>query len=133
MSAAAQTVTDGDTIKFGGTTYRLWGIDAPEATQWCGDYPAGVLATAMLEMLMKGRGPVECERKDTDRYGRIVAICRVDGRDIGKEMVRIGMAWAFIRYSQDYVEDEARARVEKLGVHGRDCVPAWEWRALQRR
>ena len=37
--AAAQTITDGDTIKLNGTTWRLWGIDAPESRQWCGHYP----------------------------------------------------------------------------------------------
>ncbi|MCG3774903.1 MAG: hypothetical protein JW395_1728 [Nitrospira sp.] len=35
--AAAQTVTDGDTIKMDGITYRLWGIDAPETKQDCAD------------------------------------------------------------------------------------------------
>jgi len=35
----AQTVVDGDTIKLNGTTWRLWGIDAPESRQWCGHYP----------------------------------------------------------------------------------------------
>ena len=34
-SAGAQTITDGDTLKQGGVTYRLWGIDAPEAKQVC--------------------------------------------------------------------------------------------------
>jgi hypothetical protein len=30
--------------------------DAPETKQWCGDYPAGIQATARLEYLTKGRG-----------------------------------------------------------------------------
>lgn len=133
FSAAAQTTVDGDTIKLNGATYRLWGIDAPETKQWCGDYPGGVLASAMLETLMKGRGPVVCEPKDTDRYARTVAICWVDGRDLGKAMVELGMAWAFTRYSGDYIEQEAFARKERLGVHAHNCLLPWVWRAAQRR
>ena len=41
IGTAAQTITDGDTLKQGGVTYRLWGIDAPEAKQVCPDgWPA---------------------------------------------------------------------------------------------
>ena len=41
----AQTITDGDTIKQGGVTYPLWGIDAPETKQDCPDgWQAGHLA-----------------------------------------------------------------------------------------
>ena len=29
-----------------------------------------------------GEGVVTCERKDTDRYGRVVALCRVYGEDL---------------------------------------------------
>jgi endonuclease YncB( thermonuclease family) len=76
--AAAQTVTDGDTLKLNGTTYRLWGIDAPECKQWCNGYPAGVIATGTLEKLIKSK-TVVCEPKATDRYGRTVAICRANG------------------------------------------------------
>ena len=36
----AQAAIDGDTIKLDGMTYRLWGIDAPESKQACGDGPA---------------------------------------------------------------------------------------------
>jgi endonuclease YncB( thermonuclease family) len=32
-SAAAQTMTDGDTVKLNGMTYRLWGIDASETSK----------------------------------------------------------------------------------------------------
>ena len=46
--AAAQTVTDGDTIKMDGITYRLWGIDAPETKHDCADgWTAGRRATRL--------------------------------------------------------------------------------------
>ena len=71
----AQTITDGDTLKQGGVTYRLWGIDAPEAKQVCPDgWPAGSLAVSRLQALTAGRSIV-CQEKDRDRFGRIVAIC----------------------------------------------------------
>ena len=81
QTAAAQTITDGDTLKQNGVTYRLWGIDAPEAKQVCADgWPAGSLATTRLQALTTGR-LIVCQEKDRDRYGRIVAICRASGED----------------------------------------------------
>ena len=74
LPAAAQTITDGDTIKHNGRAYRLWGIDAPEGKQTCADgWPAGSLATTRLQALIAGRNII-CEEKDRDQYGRIVAI-----------------------------------------------------------
>jgi len=35
---------------------------------------------------MRGR-PVACERTDTDRYGRAVAICTVAGADLGRRVI----------------------------------------------
>jgi endonuclease YncB( thermonuclease family) len=130
--ARAQTITDGDTLKLNGTVYRLWGIDAPETKQDCPDgWPAGRLATTKLLALIQGR-TVVCEAKDTDRYGRTIAICRAGSEDIGAAMVRAGFAWAFIRYSNDYARQEARAKADQLGVHAHNCLPAWEWRARAR-
>jgi len=107
--ASAQSITDGDTLKQSGVTYRLWGIDAPEAKQVCPDgWPAGSLATTRLQALTAGRSVV-CQEKDRDRYGRIVAICRASGEDLGAILVREGLAWAFVRYSSDYV-GQARRR-----------------------
>ena len=130
--AAAQNITDGDTIKLSGTTYRLHGIDAPELKQDCPDgWPAGRLATTRLQQLIQGR-TIVCEERDRDRYGRVVAVCRASGEDLGAIMVRQGMAWAFVRYSADYVGLEARAKADRLGVHRHGCLPAWEWRAARR-
>jgi endonuclease YncB( thermonuclease family) len=125
----AQTITDGDTLKQSGVTYRLWGIDAPEAKQVCPDgWPAGSLATTRLQALTAGRSIV-CQEKDRDRYGRIVAICRASGEDLGAILVREGLAWAFRLYSSDYVGQEREAKAANLGVHAHGCGPAWEWRA----
>jgi endonuclease YncB( thermonuclease family) len=129
---AAPRVTDGDTLKQGGTTYRLWGIDAPELAQTCGDgWPAGRMAATKLKALTAGR-TIVCQDKDRDRYGRTVAICRANGEDLGAILVREGLAWAFVRYSRGYVGQEEEARVERLGVHAHDCQPARKWRAQQR-
>jgi hypothetical protein len=85
--AVGQVITDGDTLKIGGTIYRLWGIDDPEAKQTCPDgWPAGSLAATRLQALTAGRSIV-CQEKDRDRYGRIVAICRASGEDLGAIMV----------------------------------------------
>jgi hypothetical protein len=84
-----------------------------------------------LQALTAGR-PIVCQEKDRDRYGRIVAICRASGEDLGAIMVREGLAWAFTRYSVDYVDQQQEARAANRGVHAHDCLPAWEWRAQQR-
>jgi len=47
-------------------------------------------------------------------------------------MVRAGMAWAFVKYSGDYVEQERAASEEHLGIHARDCTTPWDWRAQDR-
>ncbi len=131
-SSHAQTITDGDTLRVNGVTYRLHGIDAPEAKQVCGDgWPVGSLATTRLQALISGRNVV-CEKRDQDRYGRTVAVCRANGEDLGAILVREGLAWAFVRYSRDYVEQEALAKADRRGIHAHDCEPAWEWRASQR-
>jgi endonuclease YncB( thermonuclease family) len=94
--------------------------------------PAGSLAATRLQALTAGRSIV-CQEKDRDRYGRIVAICRASGEDLGAILVREGMAWAFTRYSVDYVDQQEEARIANRDVHAHDCVPAWEWRANHRR
>lgn len=113
------TVVDGDTLDVAGMRVRLWGIDAPESRQVCSvagtEYPCGGRATAHLRALVGDR-PVACEPRGTDRYGRTVALCRVDGSDLGAAMVRDGWAVAFVRYAMDYVAQEQEARSARRGL-----------------
>jgi endonuclease YncB( thermonuclease family) len=133
LPATGQTVTDGDTIRFDGKAVRLWGIDAAELNQRCADgWAAGALARQHLTDLMRHR-TITCEPRTTDRYGRLVALCRADGVDLGAAMVSAGMAWAFIRYSHDYVGEEEAAASLARGVHGHECEKPWAHRARQRR
>lgn len=132
LPAHAQVrVIDGDTIALNGTTYRLHGIDAPELKQECDGWMAGQYAAAVLRGLVDKR-IVVCIPRTTDRFGRTVAICLADGVDVGAEMVRQGMAWAFIRYSKSYVDLEVAAKAEGLGIHAHGCTAAWEYRQEKR-
>jgi endonuclease YncB( thermonuclease family) len=131
--AESVRVVDGDTLKIDGVIYRLWGIDAPEATQPCADgWPAGRTATEHLRALIGDRH-VTCEPRTLDRYGRTLALCRADGRELGADMVADGHAWAFVRYSRDYVEEEREAAAMRAGIHGHTCEPAWQWRSERRK
>ena len=72
---------------------------------------------------------VSCEPRGLDKYGRTLAVCFVDGKDINAQMVRQGHAWAFVKYSQSYVKEEAQARAESLGIWQAESQPAWDYRA----
>jgi len=43
-------------------------------------------------------------------------------------MVRTGMAWAFVKYSQSYIADEQVARSMRTGVWQGEAQPAWLFR-----
>ncbi len=128
-------ITDGDTIKIDGQRIRLHGIDAPEAAQTCqadGEaWGCGQAATEALKNLTEGK-EVRCEERDVDRYDRIVAVCCAGGVDLNEEMVRLGLALAYRRYSLDYVEEEEEAQAESVGMWRGEFVSPWEWRASQK-
>jgi endonuclease YncB( thermonuclease family) len=126
------TVIDGDTININGTHVRLEGIDAPEVNQVCarrfiGTWSCGTAATKALARHIEGRR-VDCEAQGHDKYDRTLGICFVEGRDINAEMVRTGLAWAFVKYSKTYVEAEAEARTLKVGIWQAETEPAWVFR-----
>ena len=125
-------ITDGDTIKVlvaghEQRVVRFAEIDAPEKSQ-----PWGNRSRQMLSELVYGRD-VEIRQSDTDRYGRTVAHVLVDGRDINREMVAAGGAWAFRRYlvDQSLIEVEASAKRQRIGLwsmSGNEIIAPWDWR-----
>jgi hypothetical protein len=75
--------------------------------------------------------PVECEPAGTDRYGRTLAYCTSNGVEINERMVLLGWAWAFVKYSSRYVEQEAAAREAGIGLWEGEAQAPWDWRAAQ--
>lgn len=129
--AAGQTVLDGNTLRYNGVVVHLWGIDAPDIGQVCGDgWKAGEMAKLYLTELLKG-GKLSCDLKNSGAARPAFAVCKVDGQDLSASMVNAGMAWAQPAQSQDYTVAESNAMFEVNGVHGHDCWKAWEWRARQ--
>jgi endonuclease YncB( thermonuclease family) len=127
--ASAQTVLDGDTLRYKAMTVHLWGVDAPEKGQVCADgWPAGQMAELYLAELVKG-GTLSCDLKNTPTQERVFAICKVDGQDLGAAMASQGFAWAYLAQSDVYAVQESNAMIAVLGVHAHDCMKAWEWRA----
>lgn len=120
-------ISDGDTITvLSGkeqTKVRLYGIDAPEKKQ---DY--GQRSRQFLASLIAGQ-VVEVEPKGKDRYKRTLGIIHHKGQDINAQMVLNGYAWAYIKYSKMYVDQEKIARENKLGLwQSSNPTPPWEWR-----
>lgn len=93
---------------------RVDGIDAPETCQ-----PGGEAARdAMIRLAL--RKTVQVQAFATDHYGRQVAKVSVEGMDLGAEMVRTGMAWAY-RYragAGPYAKLQKRAQQDKRGLFG---------------
>ena len=128
-------VIDGDTIEVSGSRVRLHGIDAPESGQLCCTggraWQCGRHATRALTDRIDGR-LVDCEERDRDRYGRMVALCRAGGSDLGAWLVSHGWALAYRRYSVAYVSDEASAKASRRGLWRGEFVAPWYWRAGER-
>ena len=128
-------VTDGDTLRIGAQRIRLHGIDAPESKQTCRvagkTWPCGAAATRALRERIAGR-PITCEERDRDRYGRIVAVCRLAGEDVNAWMVSQGWALAYRKYSSDYVAQETAAKAARRGVWRGDFVSPGRWRRGER-
>lgn len=130
--AGSARVVDGDTLEINGVTYRLHGIDAPEAGQSCekkggGKWACGKAAIAAMEDLISNG--VTCDDRGSDGFGRTIGVCTAGEIDINARMVEAGNAWAFVKYSADYVSIEQKARAAGVGVWQAETESPWDYRA----
>ena len=128
-------VIDGDTFRVGGTRVRLYGLDAPETSQTCKteqgvDWACGAWSKSVAETRFGGRHAT-CDALYLDAYGRTVATCAIDGADVGQVLVRDGVAFAFRKYSSDYVKDEELARAADTGLWAMQVQSPSQYRLIR--
>jgi endonuclease YncB( thermonuclease family) len=130
-------IRGGDQVQIGSSRIRLGGIDAPEVDQLClnnsGErWTCGVAARD--ELIKHTENKVwTCHVRQTDRRGRQVSRCEVDGEDIQKWLVRSGWALSYTRFSHDYDEDEKAAREAKSGMWQGAFIAPWDWRVRNKK
>ena len=112
-----KTLRDGDSLTATGpedalVNLRLYGIDAPEYKQ-----PYGLQAKKRLSKLLARRS-FQVEPVETDRYGRTVALVRLeDGTLVNETMVAEGFAWVYDQYCR---QEELCQRLRELQNKARD-------------
>ncbi len=110
-SYKVERVIDGDTFIANDTRIRLWGIDAPEKNE-----PIADKSTSRLKSLLS-QGNVTCVFKHKDRYERDVMQCFAGDIDVASDMVKLGLATDYKRYSKGYYEtEEGIAKKQKIGI-----------------
>lgn len=130
------SIADGDTITLLDSAnvqhrIRLAGIDAPEKKQAFGN----VSKRHMSDLAFGKAANADCYK--TDRYGRLICIVSVGGRDVGLAQLEAGLAWVYQRYigelhpsmQLDYQSAEDKAAADRVGLwRDLEPIPPWEWR-----
>lgn len=132
LICASLAMSDGDSGRFitdEGVSHRvrLAGIDAGEVapntrcrrspTVWaCSDVARSTATQAQARARQLTANGARCTITDTDRYRRNVAVCTVNGRDLGRTLVREGLAISETNYGDTYRREEDAARRERRGA-----------------
>jgi endonuclease YncB( thermonuclease family) len=124
------SVESGDTftLKTGDRTerIRLEGIDCPEMEQPFGDKAKQFTASKILNK------QVEAAVISRDNYnGTWAMVSTSDGRSLNQELLKVGLAWWYHKYSDDQSlgELETKARLKHRGLWNQIApIAPWDFR-----
>ena len=115
ITGPAYTI-DGDTIAIGRTQIRLGGVDAPELSM------AGGMRSREVMREIVGGQEVTCVPNGDRSYNRVISICHLpDGTDIGRELIRRGLALDCAHFSGGRYRNDEPAGVRQRLTQARYC------------
>ena len=76
---------------------------------------------------------VQCTDEGKDKYDRTLSICYANGMDLQAEMVRSGMAMAYLKYSNRYENEMIEAMTNRVGIWSGDFIDPDLWRQQNRK
>ncbi|RSK39969.1 thermonuclease family protein [Mangrovimonas spongiae] len=128
-------ITDGDTFKIliqDSTLIRVRvaNIDCPERKQ-----PFSIKAKQFTSDAIFDK-EVELKVIKKDCYSRSIAYVFYGDKNLSKELLKAGLAWHFVKYSDDNIlqslEDEAKKNRVGLWIDTKAIAP-WEWRSSNKK
>lgn len=129
ISGIISKVTDGDSFELltsdQRTRIRLFGIDCPEINQ-----PYGDSATYYLNEFLNDSVIVII--RDIDRYGRTVGDVFYKDTLINYNLIALGLAWHYKKYSDNNILSEAELEAKNNGVgiwSDSIQIAPWDWRS----
>jgi endonuclease YncB( thermonuclease family) len=137
LDAVVTKISDGDTIKvavLGSSeeiTVRFACVDTPERGQL-----GGSVATAYLKSVLPIGSVVQIlPTGEKDRYDRLPGFVFLGTLNVNLEQVAAGHAWVYTEYlgiCPQYADSlnaaQDQARLERLGLWGKESCPPWEYR-----
>lgn len=113
LLCGAATAIDGNTLRLGRHTFRLFGIEAPSPGETCPNTTGSRWAcgdAARIELMRRTAGRLTvCEAVDQEGDDIMSARCEIDGRDLQAGMIRDGFAAARYADTPTYVQREGQA------------------------
>ena len=139
-SAAAVTITGAAVVtkpyafSLDGYTVFLLGVDSVEQGQTCTierrNWDCWAAAQRQLETIV-GEGMVSCEVVvGPDPQSQVIAVCTVNGEDVGERFVRSGFGIAIPSETQRYDNAQADAQASGRGLWQGEFAPPAIWRLM---
>lgn len=126
-------ISDGDTITVltedkQQIKIRLYGVDCPEGHQDFGSRAKQFTSDKVFGKM------VDIETFSMDKYGRTIAMVKVNGQNLSQLLIDNGMAWVYDRYCHmpvcdSWTKSQGKAKASKNGLWSMsNPVPPWDYR-----